>query len=750
MKISIRLIVSLVIVVALVALAFSLYQVNREKDRLARDLERRASVLAESFQETLAPLVQSGADSRLNRIVNRFGNRERLKGTVIFDRQGNVITATRSISANAKKLSAQAVNAILKNQSVSIFLAIDGQQSYVFIMPITEENTEIVGALAMFYDSSYIDVHLREIWKENLVRFLILSILAVFSTVLVVRWSVTGPIARLAVWMRDMRTAKPGAARYRVPLRGDVLSPLVSEVTQLAKSLAIAQQQAEEEARLRLQSESLWTPQSLKEYMRGELKGKKLFIVSNREPYMHVKEGRTVKCVVPAGGLVTALDPVMRICDGTWIAHGNGDADREMVDAGDKVRVPPEQPAYTLKRVWLTKEEENGYYYGFSNEGLWPLCHITHTRPEFRKGDWISYQEVNQIFASALLAEIEKEEIPLVLVQDYHLSLVPLLIKKARPDARVALFWHIPWPNPESFGICPWRQEILMGMLGADLIGFHIQFFCNNFLDTVDRFLESQIDWEEFSVRRGEHRVLIKPFPISVGLDDGIPEHNELQDKTAAKETILKEIGVQARYVGIGVDRIDYTKGIPERFRAIERFLEKYPEFVETFTFIELCAPSRDHIRRYRELVAETEEIVEKVNWRFKTKRWKPIVYLKAHHSHEEIRRYYEIADFCMVTSLHDGMNLVAKEFVMSRSDHNGVLILSQFAGASRELRDAVIVNPYDVEEMADSIKMALTLDFSEKHERMKRMYNTVKERNIYRWAGKLIGELTRMRLPME
>jgi trehalose 6-phosphate synthase len=324
-----------------------------------------------------------------------------------------------------------------------------------------------------------------------------------------------------------------------------------------------------------------------------------------------------------------------------------------------------------------------------------------------------------------------------------------LLIKKERPDAKVALFWHIPWPNPESFGICPWRQEILMGMLGADLIGFHIQFFCNNFLDTVDRFLESQIDWEEFSVRRSDHRALIKPFPISVAFDEEVSEHNKKpQDKTLLRESILKEIGIQARYIGVGVDRIDYTKGIPERFRAIERFLEKYPEFIETFTFIELAAPSRDHIRKYRELMAEAEEIVEKVNWRFKTKKWKPIVYLKAHHSHEEIRRYYETADLCMVTSLHDGMNLVAKEFVIAKPDYDGALILSQFAGASRELRDAIIVNPYDVEEMADSIRTALTLNTSERQERMKRMHNIVKERNIYRWAGKLIGELTRMRLP--
>ena len=301
MKITIRLIVSLLIVAALVALVFSLYQVSRERSVLARDLERRALTLAESFQESLAPLVQSSADSRLNKIVNRFGNRERLQGTVIFDRQGTVITATSGLKFGAKKLSSQAVNTILENRSIGNFMTIDGQQLYIFMIPIAEENNEAVGTLAMLYDSSFIDVRLREIWKQNLMSFMILSILAVFSTVLVVRWSVTGPIAKLAEWMRDMRISKRDISSYKEPLRGDMLSPLVSEVTQLAKSLAIARKHAEEEARLRLQSESLWTPEGLKEYMRGELKGRKLFVVSNREPYTHVREGRSIKYIRTCG-----------------------------------------------------------------------------------------------------------------------------------------------------------------------------------------------------------------------------------------------------------------------------------------------------------------------------------------------------------------------------------------------------------------------------------------------------------------
>jgi trehalose-6-phosphate synthase len=750
MKITVRLIVSLVFVAAVTATVFSMYQVSSERSRLAGDLERRALILAESLQESVAPLIQTNSVSRLTRIVERFGNRERLKGIAVFDTQGNLLTSTRDLKPKIVQPFGLAVNAAIEKRSLGSFITIDGKKMYTYTVPLAGDDGSIVGVLTTFNDVSYIDARLRDIWEQNVLRFLILSVFVVLSTVLVVRWSITGPIARLAGWIRDMRTLKQDNVDPIATCRGDVLAPVVSEVADLAKSLSIARAKAEEEVRLRVKSESLWTPSTLKEYMRAELGGKKLFLISNREPYMHIRDGRTVRCIVPAGGLVTALDPVMRICDGVWIAHGSGESDREMVDAGNRVRVPPEEPAYTLKRVWLTRDEEDGYYYGFSNEGLWPLCHITHTRPIFRLEDWVSYQRVNEIFADALMEEIAHEESPLVLIQDYHLGLLPFLVKQKRPDARVALFWHIPWPNPESFGICPWRQEILIGMLGADLLGFHIQFYCNNFLDTVDRLMESQIDWEQFSVNRGKHATLVKPFPISVGYDEQMEVDAATMDGKFERESVLKENGIQARYIGVGVDRIDYTKGIPERFRAVERFLEKYPEYIEQFTFIELCAPSRDHIKKYRELTAEIEETVEKINWRFQTEAWKPIVYLKAHHGHEKIDRYYRTSDICMVTSLHDGMNLVAKEFIISRYDDDGVLILSQFAGASRELKDAVIVNPYDIEEMADAIQFALVLKPSERSGRMRRMRAVVKEHNIYRWAGKLIAELAHMRLSGE
>lgn len=745
MKITIRLIVSLTFVVALVATVFSFYQVREERIRLTSELERRAILLAESLQESVIPLIESDSLKSLNRLVERFGNRQRLQGIAVYDNQGNTLASTADLKPQASQPVPEIVGSITENRPTSGFIHIGNKRIYLYSFPLVHED-KTIGVLALFHNASYIDVRLDEIWKNNIIRFLILSLLVVAITVLVVRWSITGPIAQIAVWIRELRMGKAKAVKpFMLPDRDVLLDPLISEVSHMAKSLAIARARAEEEAKLRVHAESLWTANRLKEHMRVELGGKKLFLVSNREPYMHAKEGRTIRCVVPAGGLVTALDPVMRVCDGLWIAHGSGDADREVVDGNDTLRVPPEEPAYTLKRVWLTKEEEDGYYYGFSNEGIWPLCHITHTRPIFRLEDWTRYRNVNEKFAEAVLKEIEGEESPLVLVQDYHLALLPLYVKDKRPDAKVALFWHIPWPNPEAYGICPWHQEILAGMLGADIIGFHIQFHCNNFLETVDRFLESKIDWEQFSVTRGGNTTLIKPFPISVGLES---LYKTAAEEELPKDHVRREIGVQAEYLGVGVDRIDYTKGIPERFRAIERFFEKYPEFVERFTFVELGAPSRTHIKRYRDLLAEIEEMVEKINWRFQTKKWKPIVFLKGHHSHETIDPFYRASDICMVTSLHDGMNLVAKEYVAARDDEDGALILSRFTGASRELKDSVIVNPYDIEEMADAIRFSLTMDPAERTERMKRMRATITEHNIYRWAGSLITALARLRLP--
>ncbi len=745
MKITIRLVVSLVLMVGLVAAGFSFYQVREERIRLTSDLERRSIILAESIQESVVPLIRADSPEKLNLLVQRFGKRERFQGIAVHDTRGQVLASTIDLEAQIPGAVPQVARVLAESHPAGSFLHVANRRVYLYTSPLFLEEKPI-GVLTLFHDASYIDVRLEEIWRHNLIRFLILFVLVVAITLIVVRWSITGPIAQVAGWMRDLRTGKTGTVKPTgLPKMDPALDPLISEASRMAKSLAIARARVEKASSLLARTEPPWTADRLRAHMRAELGGKKLYLVSNREPYMHEKDGTGIRCIVPAGGLVTALDPVMRVCDGLWIAHGSGDADRETVDGSNKLRVPPKEPAYTLKRVWLTKEEEDGYYYGFANEGLWPLCHITHNRPEFRLEDWAHYRKVNEKFADALLTEITGEEAPLVLVQDYHLALLPSLIKEKRPDAKVAIFWHIPWPNPEAYGICPWHQEILQGMLGSDIIGFHIQFHCNNFLETVDRFLESKIDWEHFSVTRGGHTTLIKPFPISVDFE--LPSGAPVSETWPAKEDLLRMLGIEVEYLGVGVDRIDYTKGIPERFRAIERFFEKNPEYLGRFTFVEMGAPSRTHIKKYRDLMVEIEEAVEKINWRFQTKTWRPIVFLKAHHTHEAIAPYYRASDLCMVTSLHDGMNLVAKEFVAARDDEDGVLILSQFTGASRELKDAVIVNPYDIEQMADAIRLSLGMPPAERRDRMGRMRETLLEYNIYRWAGKLIAELARLRL---
>jgi len=547
---------------------------------------------------------------------------------------------------------------------------------------------------------------------------------------------------------RVQRARKEGGAAAAGFPGGGALKPVREELTQLWKELRESRSAAEEEARLRLAGEARWTPERLKLHVRSVLRGRPFLVIANREPYTHIREAGRVKCVTPASGLVTAVEPVLRACGGTWVASASGDADRETADERGRLRVPPDAPVYTLRRVWLTEQEEEGYYYGFANEGLWPLCHIAYTRPVFRVEDWEQYKRVNERFARAAAEEMDQTQNPFVLVQDYHFALLPKFLRALRPDAKIALFWHIPWPNPETFGICPWGRELLAGMLGADLLGFHIQFHCNNFLDTADRLLESRIDWEQFAVNRSGHRSVVKPFPI------GIAPAKELGADGAwavgaggqAREKAVKELGMPVKFLGVGVDRVDYTKGIPERFRAIERLMEKHPELRGSFTFVELAAPSRTLIKRYSDLGSELHGEAERINKRFQSGHWRPIVLRMEHHSHEAINLFYRAADLCLVTSLHDGMNLVGKEFVGSRGDERGVLVLSRFAGASRELRDALLVNPYDVDEVSEAIHRALTMPADEQRLRMVRMRAILEERNVYRWAADITTELDRIR----
>jgi trehalose 6-phosphate synthase len=739
-RLNIRLIVSLILGITLVSLGFSYFEVLAQKRSLRQDLEHRAEVLAESVAQNVEPYFGKGS-RRLQEIVGQFGNREHLAGVAIYDRQGTVLAETPGLARWLTTQPHAAIQSLANNHGTSEFVRTGNNALNIYALPLHKDD-QIVGSLVIVHDAAYIDAQKTRIWRETFLRVLVEVFLIGLITLLIVRWSITGPIARAAQWMKAQRT---GRASPRLS-ENDLLHPLAKEVASFAQSLTAARYAAEKEAELRDAAESQWTAERLSVHVRSRLQGSRLFVVSNREPYLHVRRGKTVEVQIPASGLVTALEPVLCACDGTWIAHGSADADREVVGPHDRLRVPPDDHRYTLRRVWLSKEEEEGYYYGFANEGLWPLCHIAHTRPIFRASDWDYYRGANQKFADAVLEEMEGIERPVLLTQDYHFALLPRLIKKARPDARVAIFWHIPWPNPEVFSICPWQRELLDGLLGADLIGFHIQSHCTNFLQTVDRALESRIEWEHFAVNREEHRTTVMPFPISVEFHEPAADR---EDKSSYEEraALLREMGMEATYLGVGVDRIDYTKGILERFLAVESLLEKHPFYRGKFTFIQIGAPSRTHIKRYHDLIAEVEAEVERINWKFAAGKWKPIVFRKGQHNHDEIRRFYRSADLCLVTSLHDGMNLVAKEFIASRDDEQGVLILSVFTGAARELHDAFLVNPYDIEQTADAIHRALEMEPEDRKARMQRMRKIVKEQNVYRWAANLIGTLCDVRL---
>jgi trehalose 6-phosphate synthase len=742
---SVRLIISLIVGITLVSLGFSYYQVAAEKRVLRGDLERRAEVLGESVAGNVEKSWESGSERGLQRLVQRFANREDLLGVAVYDRQGKAVAITSELGQVIKAMPPDVAKAMADRHGQSSFVRVGKNPVHIFALPLRRQD-DVVGGLAVVHDARYIRAQSLRTWREAFVRVLVQVVLIVFITLLIVRWSIAGPIARAAQWMRALRMGRVSSRQQMPDL--DLFRPLAWEVVTLAESLSQARTAAENEARLREASQSRWTADRLAVQLQSRLDGGRLFVVSNREPYMHQHNGKSVEVIVPPSGLVTALEPVLNACDGTWIAHGSGAADAEVVDAQDRLRVPPDDPRYTLRRVWLNKEEEEGYYYGFANEGLWPLCHIAHTRPIFRAQDWEHYQEVNRKFTAAVLEEIKDSPKPVVLVQDYHFALLPQMIKEKRPDARVAIFWHIPWPNPEAFGICPWQRQLVEGLLGADLVGFHIQSHCNNFLQTVDRTVESRVDWEHFSVSRQNHRTIVHPFPISVALtEDESPDNDIYRANYDDRSALMHDIGVDAAFLGVGVDRVDYTKGIHERFHAVERFLEKYPKYRQQFTFVQIGAPSRTHIKRYHDLMAELEAEVERINWRFQTSKWKPIVFLNRQHNHEEIERYYRAADLCMVTSLHDGMNLVAKEFLAARRDERGVLILSQFTGAARELRDALLVNPYDIDQTAEAIRVALEMEPEEKQMRVHRMRRVIKEQNIYHWAGSLITELCELRL---
>lgn len=713
----------LVAVSALLTVLGYLVLTQTTKDWFERDLELRTRLVVTSAKQSLEASWAKDHE-RLEAVLADISRDERIMGVAACSLEGEEIASTdaypsefscRSVLERMRRevgSKARGWSATLELPSGPIRISAN----------VIGESLGPSGAVVLVHDLSYLSR--REATTRNilLVGFFTVSLGASIFTLLAIRFAWRG-------WNRELRRSLTGDPT-------EEFQPLMQHVRSLAERLA-----AEREGEAR---GGLWSPERLRATLRDNLHGERVIILANREPYVHERDDQETRVLHPASGLVTALEPVMRACSGVWIGHGSGSADRETVDKTDHVWVPPGEESYVLRRVWLSEAEEQGYYYGFANEGLWPLCHVAHRRPTFRASDYEYYVRVNRRFADAVCEEVDTDD-PIVLVQDYHFALAPLMIRRRLPRATIISFWHIPWPNAERVGICPWREELITGLLGSSVVGFHTRQHCNNFIDSVDAFMESRIDREANAVVQGARRTLIRPYPISIEWPVHWLEH--VPPVAVARRLVRVELGLaEDALLGVGVDRLDYTKGIEERLQAVDELLQRYPEFRGRFTFVQLAAPSRTKIAQYRELNERVEVLANEINGKWGAGTYHPIVLQRSHHEPAAVFRYFRAAELCYVSSLHDGMSLVAKEFVAARDDELGVLVLSQFTGAARDLAEALIVNPYDLQQASDAMAVALRMPADEQRERMRSMRRLVSQFNVYRWAGRMLVDAAEFR----
>ena len=690
------------------------------------DVELRAQLVMNSVEVPLAQAVDQPNSERLARSVSRATADERLLAVLACRADGVALYRTEQTPAPVNCGLAlieddQQAGRLVKTQQGAVLVS-----RFDRVTPRGQPYRALI-----VHDMSFVDRR-QSAARDYLIAFLLLSGLMLIALTVALAWLL------LRRWGRVLISDIRGQKFRDASMPGNASIPVLSQVRKVLREI-------EHNQRMELDYHENWTPRALQHLVAEQMGAPRFLVVSNREPYIH-NEGPHGQPVVqvPASGMVAALEPVIRACSGTWIAHGSGNADRKVVDINDHVRVPPQDPAYTLRRVWLDEQEESGYYYGFSNEGLWPLCHLAYVRPAFRPDDWDQYEKVNRRFADVVAREA-RDERPVVFVQDYHFALLPAMVRARVPGATIALFWHIPWPNAETFGVCPWKEELLQGLLQSDILGFHTQYHCQNFLATCDRFIECQIDRELMTVTVQGHVCRVSPYPISI---EWPPRFTENMARAELCRTVIqRRFGLRPEVaIGIGVERWDFTKGILERFAAIEVLLEQEPALIGKVTLLQVAAPTRSRLPAYKTLRDETHAAAERINARFGRDDWKPIILIAEHQEGHQVFELYRAADFCLVNSLHDGMNLVAKEFVAAREDDDGVLVLSTFAGASRELIEALSVNPYDIRQTAAAISAALKMPREERRERMQLMRQTVKQNNVYRWAGRILMDAMRVR----
>ncbi len=692
------------------------------RDWFERDLALRSKLAVAAARGSLARNWDSDRD-RLSETLADISRDERIMGAVACSPLGEIVASTPSFPhelAGRAALERMRGEVGADAESWSELVELPSGTVQLSVSRIDDAEKKPLGVVMLLHDLSYVDR--RDATSRNflLVGFFGLSLAASAVTFAAAHFARRGSIAELHRALTGAPTAE--------------FQPLVSDVRALVERLARERESPGER----------WNPEKLRSTLTQYLQGERLVLLANREPYIHQRGDGGVKVLHPASGLVTALEPVMRACSGVWVAHGSGNADRETVDEHDRIRVPPGEDSYSLRRVWLSDEEERGYYYGFSNEGLWPLCHVAHARPIFREEDWRHYELVNRKFADAVCEEVDTDD-PIVLVQDYHFALAPRMIRQRLPKATIITFWHIPWPSAERIGICPWHDDLISGLLGSSILGFHTQLHCNNFIDSVDAFMESRIDRESNAIVQGDRRTLVRPYPISIEWPEsrleGVPPVAE------CRRLVRAQLGLSENaLLGVGVDRLDYTKGIEERLGAVDALLARHPEYRGRFTFVQIAAPSRTKIARYQELNDRVEALAREINTRWGKGRYTPIVLLRAHHEPPVVFRYYRAADLCYVSSLHDGMNLVAKEFVAARDDEQGVLVLSEFTGAARDLTEALVVNPYDLRQASDALDAAIRMSSTEQRERMQSMRRLIAEFNVYHWAGRMLVDAAELR----
>jgi alpha,alpha-trehalose-phosphate synthase [UDP-forming] len=698
----------------------------------SRDLTSRGELVTNAISEPLIEALQAGRTDRLRPIFERAARDERLFALGLCAPDGKLLQSTERFPATLDCAAAERLS-----RQAQPRLELPGGPVHVGVQPVSrlpsagDDTPALLGRLVLLHDLSFVVRRSQDSRRYLIGLITALGLVIALVTMVVAQVSWRG-------WVSGVRAIMRGEGLLTPLVPAPELEPFAADLRRRLRDL-------EDEYRRAQGTDAGWTADRLRALLRSQLSGDQVIVVSNREPYIHERSDDGVIVKRPASGLVTAVEPVMRACSGTWIAHGSGSADRDVVDGDDRIKVPPGQDAYWLRRVWLTEQEEQGYYYGFANEGMWPLCHVAHVRPVFRESDWNAYRAINQRFADAVVAEARGED-PVVLVQDYHFALLPAMVREKLPQATILTFWHIPWPNPESFGICPWRREILQGMLGSTILGFHTRFHCKNFIETVDRYLEARIEHEHSTIAYGGDETLVESYPISIEWPDAATF--ESMPVAACRQAVFARLGLpENACLAVGVDRYDYTKGILERLNAVERLLEKWPQWQGRFVFVQVAAPTRSSLDEYRNFQERVERLAQRINGRYRTEGYQPVHLLAQHHDQRAVTELFRAADICVVTSLHDGMNLVSKEFVAARDDQQGVLVLSRFAGAARELTEALIVNPYHVEETADALHRAATMPPAEQRERMASLRNTVREFNVYRWAGRMLADAGRWRL---